>query len=156
MHLNLEEQRKVKYACSKCDATFINKDNLETHFKVKHDRESLQIHICPHCAKPFDLVASLNKHIQSIHDKVEYVCHVCNAIFYLKSNLKRHIERHKNVEERKFQCPMCPKLVVKLKKHIRLVHEKSRPYVCSICNFAFGQRVNLKVHISGFHKGGKS
>ena len=156
MHLTLEGQRKLKYAGSKCDAAYLKKSALETHFKIKHDRESLQTHICPHCAKPFDLVASLNKHIQSIHEKVEYACHVCNAIFHLKSNLRKHIERHENGEEREFQCSMCPKLVVNLKKHIRLVHKKSRLHVCTLCNAAFGQQVNLKVHISAVHKEAKS
>ena len=132
------------------------KKHLETHFKLKHDRESLQTHICPHCGKLFDLGPSLKSHIRNIHEKGEYPCPVCNAIFPRKASLRKHSEMHELGGHPKRQCPMCPKLVASLSRHIRIVHEKSRPYVCTICNFAFGQKVNLNLHMTGFHKIAKS
>ena len=40
-----------------------------------------------------------------------------------------------------------------MREHISTVHEKIRPYVCPICNKAFGQKSSLPGHIASVHEG---
>jgi hypothetical protein len=50
---------------------------------------------------------------------------------------------------------LCPyKCVDKgdLNKHIAVVHEKKRPFLCSLCTYKSGQKKDLTKHIAGAHE----
>ena len=54
----------------------------------------------------------------------------------------------------KRECYLCLKIfsdVFKMKRHIRLVHEKERNYKCKQCNKCFGENSGLKNHIKIIH-----
>ena len=59
----VEQQKEVMHKCSKCEATYLNKGTLQRHLVEKHQKESLQIQICPHCGKSFNRVSALNVHV---------------------------------------------------------------------------------------------
>jgi len=158
-HLDLEHQKEVIHKCSKCEATYLHKSTLARHFLEQHQRESLQIQICPHCAKTFNNSSQLNVHVRGVHEKVRQECKVCNKTFSTKGLLRRHTEHEHEGKKPQFQCSMCP-LIVKgtmtsLKRHVEIVHENIKRYVCTICKAKFGQSHNLKAHISGVHEGAK-
>ena len=39
-----------------------------------------------------------------------------------------------------------------LKHHISTVHEKKKPYTCTLCGQNFGTKTHLKTHTSGVHE----
>lgn len=64
-----------------------------------------------------------------------------------------HTEQHVGfgAGEKKFRhsCKICPyqtDFITNLKRHSR-VHSRERPYVCSICNKSFTQKVHLMAHL---------
>ena len=155
IHFNFEHQKEVMHECSKCEATYLDKKSLERHFVEKHQRESLQTQLCPHCAKSFNRASDLNVHVKSVHEKVKHECHLCNKMCSSKQHLRKHIANVHEGKKPQFQCSMCPKIVISLKRHVELVHEKIKRYVCTICKAQFGQSHNLKAHVSGVHEGAK-
>lgn len=38
-----------------------------------------------------------------------------------------------------------------LDKHVRIVHQKERPFSCRVCDQTFGQKVHLDAHVSAVH-----
>ena len=38
-----------------------------------------------------------------------------------------------------------------LDKHVRIVHNKERPFKCQLCGSSFGQKVHLDAHINAVH-----
>ena len=64
---------------------------------------------------------------------------------------KTHEEKMKSKRE----CYLCLKIfsnVFKMKRHIRLVHEKERNFKCKQCNSTFGENSELKNHIKSIHE----
>jgi len=51
-------------------------------------------------------------------------------------------------------CPACRKMFRRrsdLKRHVRCVHERDRPFSCEYCAMRFGLRSNLKKHLNVIH-----
>ena len=53
------------------------------------------------------------------------------------------------------KCDFCTSLFKSqptLSKHIELVHEKKKPYLCSYCDYACGMKSDLKKHVEAVHE----
>ena len=71
----------------------------------------------------------------------------CGKEYLSKQNLKRHINIS-HLLKRKTQCKICSKTFINstnLKEHY-LIHTKSKPYRCSICNMRFRHKAKLGSH----------
>ena len=44
-----------------------------------------------------------------------------------------------------------PPLKDKLDRHVRLVHNKERPFSCHLCDKRFGQKFHLEGHMAAIH-----
>lgn len=49
-------------------------------------------------------------------------------------------------------CTICNKYFVEITSHIKIVHEKKRPFSCEICHQTFGKRSGLTRHIEVVHE----
>lgn len=62
-----------------------------------------------------------------------------------QSWMKRHCDNYHPIH----LCPICGKNFTynRLKKHIRLTHNKNNPYKCKICNSTFKNLIKAKGHV---------
>jgi len=80
-------------------------------------------------------------------------CHMCDAKFSRKHDLKRHI-RTRHERQRNFQCEVCSKkflLKWHLKAHMNTIHEKKKSYSCELCQATFGTSSNWRKHLRNVH-----
>jgi uncharacterized C2H2 Zn-finger protein len=82
-----------------------------------------------------------------------YGCPQCSACFRRGSDRNRHL-RMVHERRRPFGCAQCPKQFGRksfLEAHVLTVHEKRRPFGCDQCGAAFGQRSSLTRHARKIH-----
>ena len=168
------EERKLQETCKLCYRMFANKNSCARHVKMIHHDESVELSNlkkkleegfnkkCPHCEKYFKYEYSREDHVNRFHNSdndnkevkdafEEYRCDLCNKLFTLKVNLKRHMVSH-NEDPVEFSCEYCD---VKMKrkdnllKHIQRLHmsvnlnldlvRKQDVFKCKVCSVDFGQ-----------------
>ncbi|KAG0476403.1 hypothetical protein HPP92_012820 [Vanilla planifolia] len=116
-----------------CEKTFKYLSKLKKHETSHAKQEYLEI-ICGEqgCTKLFINRESLRAHIESCHKYVK--CEVCETR-QLKKNIKQHQRTHEHVAKPKLKCSFegCEHTYSRksnLKKHVKAIHEKLRPFAC--------------------------
>ena len=169
------------YQCSICGKEYVTQKQLREHNTRKHGDKN---HICTICNAAFPLRSLLVKHDNFVHQNVKnYECKYCKHLASSSGNLKRHII-HKHESHRKVQCTQCDRKFskqglldnhikndhvhgnkcdscgksfsdsIKLKRHIKTVHEGRKDYKCDSCPMAYGQSGDLKRHKIRAHQNG--
>ena len=83
-----------------------------------------------------------------MHENVRYQCELCDKSYKSKAKLRDHTDRYHEGKEFQQICPLCKGAFVNLKSHIRIVHEKKKPFGCDICNAHFSQKSKLQMLLS--------
>lgn len=81
-------------------------------------------------------------------DGARIECLSCHRIMKPNS-LKAHLKTH--AHERPHACDLCDARFTRrgdLERHIKVVHNKDRPFKCTKCHRAFGDKKNLRWHLS--------
>lgn len=84
----------------------------------------------------------------------QYDCPQCEATFRRRSDMNRHV-RVVHEKQRPFACPTCQNRFGEksnMLKHVRMVHQNIRHFRCPHCQAAFGQRGNCEAHIRAVHE----
>jgi KRAB domain-containing zinc finger protein len=145
--------------CRSCDRIFYNKEDLDHHFRVVHEKEVTnkqskdELHICVLCHKYFLDIESLVVH-ECSHKKKELICRFCSDKFRSFKTLKQHIfdcnkercvycdEEFNSKQERDAhskqhstfdlicKCDYCPEIFVD--KELYLEHKKCHEIDCNI------------------------
>ena len=119
-NLELGERKKNKSRASVEDSVEVT---MYTSNMSESTADSFQ---CLDCEKKFKFKNSLMKHINAVHSKTRFSCHVCFSTFSYRANRKRHVA---------------------------LEHE-TNPSInqCKDCNQTFTYKHNLKSHLKKFHE----
>ena len=159
--------------------------HMKTHLRKEHAKsQNIQnddlYNYCDKCDKKFVSLDSLNHHVQSAHENIEYKCSLCPMTFKTHCMSVKHKrivhssdekyqckfcgKRFGNVDHRKlhervhkepeFQCRLCPKRLkspLALKAH-ESQHTGERPFKCLICEAGFVSSASLRQHTRGTHK----
>jgi len=128
-----------KFSCKTCGKMFLNIGRLEVHERV-HRKKLFQ---CQLCQKKFVAQKTLNNHM-NIHIGL-YSCQTCGYKAHNMTNLKVHENTHSAVKN--YSCNDCEReftMLSSLRRHNRLVHQKSEFYRCDQCDFSTNHSSNLK------------
>jgi len=128
-----------KFSCKTCGKLFLNIGRLEVHERVHREK----LFQCQLCQKKFVAQKTLNNHL-NIHIGL-YNCQTCGYKAHNMRNLKVHENTHSTVKN--YCCNDCKKeftMLSSLRRHNRLVHQKSVLYRCNQCDFSTIQPSNLK------------
>ena len=91
---------------------------------------------CVTCGLELKTANALLNHKNKVQQGMKLICEICNKEYSDYSILKRHKKNVHNFI-----------LGRKLNRHIWVVHERIKPYMCSICDASFTESGNLNVHI---------
>lgn len=83
-------------------------------------------------------------------DKIE--CEECHKLLK-PSSYRQHVRTHTGVKP--FGCDMCDAKFTRkgdVERHVRIVHNKQKPYKCSKCHRCFGDKKNLRWHLMNHDK----
>ena len=151
-HVRAVHDKIKDHECKQCKKRFLWENYLKKHEEVVH--HSNRKYQCDRCLKTFSCQTKLDKHKEN-HEKIkDRVCKHCGRAFVTKSLLNRHeIAVHQN--ERNYPCELCPykaKLIIGLRKHIKIMHEKKRQ--CKMCDFTYtaSQKEHIDDHMKTTHK----
>ena len=80
-----EANNKKKFPCESCDARFVTKGQMKSHYlRIHTDEMPFE---CPHCKKKFNVMANCNSHVKN----------ACPIRFQKKSKIKRTNKKGENI-----------------------------------------------------------
>ena len=149
------------WECQICAKTFSYKNKLQLHISNVHEKQ--KPFKCSACDYSAGIKGNVTKHILSVHggaadvlydskDK-EHDCTFCDFKCIWRPDLLKHI---KEVHDGNWKCPICSKIFTyqnKLQLHMASVHEKQKPFKCSVCDYKAGIKGNVTKHIQKLHVG---
>ena len=95
---NVQSKREgVKFPCDTCDYIAGDPDTLKRHNSIKHVEVRLRF-ACNQCEYSAIAPQLLKVHLESIHEKVCYLCNLCENTFTTKEHMKRHTKnKHQGI-----------------------------------------------------------
>eukprot|EP00092_Neocalanus_flemingeri_P017324 GFUD01018737.1.p1 GENE.GFUD01018737.1~~GFUD01018737.1.p1 ORF type:complete len:886 (+),score=196.54 GFUD01018737.1:76-2733(+) len=148
-HIRIQHTKEKTLECEICKKLFLKIGDLNQHMKT-HSEERQKV-TCPDCNAE---VINLRQHVRFVHEKdLPFKCKKssCKTRFSSKHALHKHME---SVHEgKRFECPLCLKMVTSLRNHTRIVHEKIRAHECPLCQKTFQSRPHLRNHVTRVHLG---
>lgn len=143
-HMNEHYQN---FICDQCGTGFITKSRLRIH-AFSHETGSFA---CEICNKIFRSMNSKNEHFAHVHKKVKrHRCLQCREAFSNYYQRNKHMSLVHGMKLKEFKCSYCTKVFTlsgKLGVHIRTVHLKIKRHACSICEWKFYSKSELKDHM---------
>lgn len=144
--------------CPLCEKVF-EKSLISDHMITNHSflpkkvESKVNCHICD---KVFANKNFLQRHIQSVHERVvKAKCDVCDKTFTDTSNYKQHLLIHSGVKS--YICQICGKGFVQpqgLRMHMPS-HSNDYPFSCNLCSKKFRRKQHFELHMVK-HTGKKS
>lgn len=119
-----KKKPKKEIICDICGLSFEGTFKLNRHMSVHTGNKAFK---CSDCDKQYLDSNSLKNHVLTVHLQVKpYVCEICAMEFTVKSNMLRHLRRHRG--EFRFFCEDCGKGFIAncdLTRH-KLTHNPSK------------------------------
>lgn len=139
--------------CIICHKTFIDLNQLYTHYNEDHLKENE--FICRTCNKLFPDSETLKEHLPTHKFEKRFACTFCPKSYSTGQCLNLHLKTH--TKALIIKCPLCHKIFFdydSLTKHM-LFHANIAPvgqsFKCCFCAAPFSQKVGLKNHFANNH-----
>ncbi|XP_064468134.1 zinc finger protein 142-like [Ornithodoros turicata] len=144
------------FCCVECGERFDHWRGLAMHLWRLHEFD-LDLHSCTHCPyKTFSLF-KLDNHMRIHSAERDFTCAQCGKGFKQLSQLRNHHVVHldrKNMTHKRWYseqtCDLCQRTFSDskcLRKHQQAVHNKVKPYVCTVCGHMSARKAMLQLHL---------
>ncbi|KAM4603594.1 uncharacterized protein ACJ7VT_018276 [Polymixia lowei] len=144
--------RLLRNQCGECGRVLSSTAALESHVSLHTGRRPFS---CTLCGKRFTDTKALRRHGRVHRNGRIHVCSQCGKGFVYRFGLTKHLQMvHNRVKP--FLCWICDKgFFTKrdVEAHVR-VHTGEKPFHCNLCEKQFKRRVDLNVHLR-WHNGEK-
>ncbi|RZB41556.1 oocyte zinc finger protein XlCOF6 [Asbolus verrucosus] len=148
------DQQKKQFMCPVCKEKFSIWRICSMHLWKCHSID-LGLLTCPMCNqfKSNSAVRVIN-HMAIHNEEKPFICTSCGKRFKQLNQLRNHELIHKSPEEvpncySRKQCEFCDRYFANskcLKKHIKFVHDKFKPFICNICGHQTARKEMLQLH----------
>ena len=152
-----------KYACVECKYSSPAANKVTKHKKLRHGNAGLAERsklMCSRCQYVCDQLKHMNDHTKTVHNNIIYKCKDCD---YTTSK-ERFFTRHQNFRHSKDALP--EKIITRCDQcgyecdnptnmyvHKKAIHDKSKRFTCSNCEYKSFFSQNVEDHLKAAHKG---
>ena len=146
--------------CDKWNKQLSSKDDLrDLRNQTLNNPSDEKRFDCDYCEKRLSSKFALQTHMLRKHDDkrfAKYSCNFCEKKFLAKYYHDEHLLSHESYDtvNEHFRCDQCEKRYLTknaLKKHISIVHDKTKNFKCDICGKAFNRKHHMKGHMKTVH-----
>ena len=145
---------KCNFKCDKSKNKMIQYDYsdlraLKAHYYRCHVDEPV---ICDNCGESLKNQSTYYAHTRFCNIRKE--CNICGdgKTFKRLDVHMRNFHREKNVQCQEDGCSFTAKGLELLKKHVRIIHKKEKPFACDKCGIRMAQFPNLRDHRAKVHR----
>ncbi|CRK95902.1 CLUMA_CG009348, isoform A [Clunio marinus] len=134
-----------RHQCDICGLTATCKFNISSHMNTHKEFRTKDFQ-CQICGNSYFNKNVLRYHILKNHEKPKHLtCSLCSRTFRTEEGLKNHKSR-----PHRLPCEVCGKMILnnELKRHLKIVHFKIKPYQCDNCGKKFSRKQPLIKHLN--------
>uniref|UniRef100_A0A224XGV0 Putative zn finger n=1 Tax=Panstrongylus lignarius TaxID=156445 RepID=A0A224XGV0_9HEMI len=153
------------FTCIACSLSFPKWIRCAHHLWKSHSVD-VDLYACSNCSYKTPYKMKLTEHCMIHSSNKNFTCNVCGKNFKQGSQLRNHEVSHLKGGEnedklpnwiRRRECDQCGKTFCDskaLKKHVKAVHSKLKPYSCQVCGHCSATKNMLRIHLRQ-HSGDK-
>lgn len=148
-----QSKLNVEYQCSKCSQSFDRSWKIFAHMKDDHPNDEFEDK-CSHCHRIYPNSVLLTKHLKAQCENTlkTHSCNLCGVKFMWKSSCDSHIEKMHALEMKKeksktYVCDICDKTFFRaehLERHKKIHIPAEKKFSCDLCKKRFNRKDNLK------------
>lgn len=143
-----------KFPCPECGLFLKSLENLRRHCMCHSDPSSTMA--CPHCGGRFSSPRGLTLHVKRVHKpRSERIIRGKNFVVSSVGECRRWEDEDWDQKTKSvrfkgaIKCWKCPRTFATKQscvRHVRIVHDKVRPFQCKSCSKAFSTKHNYNLH----------
>lgn len=157
-HDSTDFQQVRDFKCTECGSEFRKWRDATKHMWKSHQID-IDLLKCPLCEYKALTSILIFRHLQ-IHSLVKgFACPECTQVFRQAAQLRHHSISHmdtdaKNSGRKRWYsektCDICTHKFSNsktLSKHIKVVHNKIKPFICSVCGYKAARKASMTIHM---------
>ncbi|XP_051155292.1 zinc finger protein 271-like [Leptopilina boulardi] len=151
---SLYSRVNLKYVCEMCGRFFSSSWEWDVH-KTRRCRNR-DGNKCKYCEATFSTSHKLKKHLRKHKQEMLsdptakiFKCVSCPKIFVDEEFYQKHRNVHDPECWNNFKCEICSRSFrdnVRLREHMKSIHEGVKPHACDMCGKSFHRLSNMKAH----------
>ena len=146
-------KKKTSLVCPICSKQLSTSWGLKEHIRRIHivdskneNQTNPRSYTCGQCGKTLTSRRCYLSHMFLHTDKCPHTCTVCDKIFILATDLRRHMNVHRSDRE-VFPCSECGKQLFSRRSLERHITMHAGTHACAVCDKTFADTTHLRKHM---------